>query len=166
VHLTRHSEIAIAILVTCARRPHECVHTSVAAAEASATKAHAAKVAHLLVHAGFLKTSRGRQGGLRLARPAERISLASVLQHTQPERVGMSDRVQRRKPLEARLDMIMGSARSAVAALMERFTVADLIARPVGCVDCGLFRAYRGALPVVPPHAFQQSEGSHVPHIG
>lgn len=44
---------------------------------------HLAKVAQLLAREGFVISMRGRNGGLRLARPAEEISIGSVLRKTE-----------------------------------------------------------------------------------
>jgi Rrf2 family nitric oxide-sensitive transcriptional repressor len=43
------------------------------------------KVAHQLSLAGYIETVRGRRGGLRLARPAEAISLGEVVRKTEPD---------------------------------------------------------------------------------
>ena len=45
---------------------------------------HLVKVAHHLGKAGYIHTTRGRSGGLRLARPAEEISVGDVVRHMEP----------------------------------------------------------------------------------
>jgi len=44
---------------------------------------HLAKVVQSLVRAGLVETSRGRRGGVRLARPAEEIALREVIEAVQ-----------------------------------------------------------------------------------
>ena len=149
MRLTRQSEIAIGILVTCARSPEDHVLTSVAAAEVAATKGHAAKIVNLLVHAGFLRATRGRYGGLSLARPANAIAIGAVLRHTQTD-LAEACRTARRNDLAQRpLTTIVAAAQSMLIALMDRFTIADLVTeRPVGhltCIDCRLLYPQREA---------------------
>ncbi len=169
MRLTRQSEIAVAILAACARRPGEQLPTSTAAREAAASKAHTAKVVHLLVHGGFLVATRGRRGGLRLAKPAEVISLSGVLQHMQPELIESSDRAPRRGT-HGHLDMIADAARSIVTALLDRFTIADLVTRPaihrMACADCHLMKAQHSAAAATSARSRQQSPKNHVLHNG
>lgn len=167
MHLTRQSEIAIGILVACARRPRSCVRTSVAAVEAGASKIHTSKVVHMLVHAGFISATRGRQGGLRLAFPAEAMPLAAVLRHTQPELLEGSRRSRNRRPALAHLDTIVDTARETLALLMDRFTIADLVEVPIQhripCVDCRLLKALPDALTSARVTPSQECGERHVP---
>ncbi len=47
--------------------------------------AHLMKVVNALTRAGFLTAVRGRSGGLKLAKPAEEISLGEVVRTTEPD---------------------------------------------------------------------------------
>jgi Rrf2 family nitric oxide-sensitive transcriptional repressor len=48
------------------------------------SRAHLMKVVNTLTRAGFVTAVRGRSGGLKLARPAEKISLGDVVRQTEP----------------------------------------------------------------------------------
>ncbi len=168
MRLTRQSEIAFAILTACARRPGEYVHTSIAAIEARASRLHTAKIVHLLVHAGLLVTARGRAGGIALARPAGSISLAAVLRHTQPDLVETDMPVRRKQAEHAPLSIVIHAARGAFLTLMDRFTVADLVAKPavdrLACFDCGLMRAACPAMAAVSLNASHERAEPYAEH--
>lgn len=140
--LTRQSQIAINLLVTCAHAEGRYVHTHDAASGTGASKEHAAKVAHILRRAGFVKSVRGRRGGIALARPARCISIGEVLRHTQPD-IGRRDRREAMLgPSGAVLVGVIEAGWTNFVDLMNRFTIADLIAdhapQRLTCQSCTL----------------------------
>jgi Rrf2 family protein len=147
MQLTRQSEIAVAMLVSCARTDGEYVHTHDAAAGTGASKEHAAKVAHLLLRAGLVLSARGRNGGIRLARPAERITVGAVLRSTQPEFAGAEPR--ENAGSAATLSSIVEAGWRGFVDLMDGFSIADLAAerapRRTACSDCRLMLPRLGA---------------------
>jgi Rrf2 family protein len=85
---------------------------------------------------GAVASRRGADGGYRLARPPENISLASVVRHIEGALAPVScasDRFYERCtcPDEARCPIreVMKQVREAVVDIMERSTVADLCER-------------------------------------
>jgi len=148
MQLTRQSKIAISILVACARSPEQHLRTWDAAAQTGASREHAAKVAHLLRRAGFVRSARGRHGGIGLARPAHRISLGEVLRHTQPEM--SSQDTEFLSEGTGMLGSIVEAGWTNFVQLMDRFTIADLIAdslpQQAACSDCWLMKPRTAAL--------------------
>lgn len=144
--LTRQAQIAVAILVACARQDGRYVQTYEAAADTGASREHAAKVAHLLRNSGFVTSARGRFGGIKLARPASTISLGSVLRHMQPKLTPSSNRLC--SPALTTLDTVVETGWMSFVALMDRFSIADLAAgrspQRAACGDCRLL-SLRGA---------------------
>jgi Rrf2 family nitric oxide-sensitive transcriptional repressor len=126
------------------------VHTHEAAADSGASKEHAAKVAHLLRIAGFVTATRGRSGGIKLARPASTITLGAVLRHMQPS---LTQRSQRQGGDLAVLDTVVETGWMSFVLLMDRFTIADLMAgrspHRAPCHDCRLLGTH-----AVAPAAF------------
>jgi Rrf2 family protein len=85
---------------------------------------------------GAVESRRGAEGGYRLARPPQNITLASVVRHTEGALAPVScvsDRFYERCtcPDEARCPIrsVMKEVRDAVTGIMERMTVADLCER-------------------------------------
>lgn len=133
IRLNRQSEIAIGILVACARSPMRKI-TTLQAAEVSATsKDHAAQVVNLLVHEGFLRTERGRGGGIALAVPATEILLGDVLRRVQPDLVrhsGRDDLSGHNATIPA-FAAIVGAAEATFLTFMDRYSIADLVSGPL-----------------------------------
>lgn len=68
-----------------ARHPEDLLSIASVAGAHGISKNHLMKVVQSLASGGFLQTLRGRAGGFRLARPAERITLGEVVRHTEPK---------------------------------------------------------------------------------
>lgn len=138
--LTRQSRIAINLLVACARANGRYVHTYDAATGTGASKEHAAKVAHLMRCAGLIKSARGRNGGITLARPAHAISIGDVLRHTQPEMSTFEQSQPDDDPSSAAFSAIVEVAWSGFHELMGRFTIEDLVTerapQRLPCTSC------------------------------
>ncbi|WP_192798215.1 RrF2 family transcriptional regulator [Brucella intermedia] len=149
MRLNRQSEIAIGILATCARAAGRIIRTMEAAETAATTRDHAAHVVNDLVHEGFLKTMRGRQGGIALAVPATEILLGDVLRRMQPDLVRHAEVRGADEPATANtaFNAIVGAAEATFLTFMDRFTVADLVseapARRIDCLDCELLNPAR-----------------------
>lgn len=79
VRLTVHTDYALRLLISCAANPHELVTIAEVASAYGISKAHLMKIANKLVRAGFLASTRGRKGGLRLAGPAASINIGKVV---------------------------------------------------------------------------------------
>lgn len=149
MRLTRQCEIAIAVLATCARAGGKTVRTQEAADAAATSKDHAAHVVNDLVYESFLKTMRGRQGGIALAVPAREILLGGVLRRMQPDLVRHAEVRESEEPATATnaFNAIVGAAEATFLTFMDRFSVADLVndaaSRRIDCLDCELLNPVR-----------------------
>lgn len=149
MRLTRQYEIAIAILTTCAGAPGKTVRTMEAAKTAKATKDYAAHVVNDLVHHGFLQTTRGRQGGIKLAVPPQEILLGDVLRRMQPDLARYANNGVSAEPstTNAAFTAIVGAAEATFLTFMDRFSIADLVSEIAGkrvdCLDCELLNPAR-----------------------
>ncbi|MFX0547069.1 RrF2 family transcriptional regulator [Roseovarius sp. S1116L3] len=78
MRLTTRTNLASRILMACAVNDGALVRTADIAEKCNASSNHTQQVVNLLQSNGFVETIRGRSGGLRLARPMDRISVGQV----------------------------------------------------------------------------------------
>ncbi|WP_421404478.1 Rrf2 family transcriptional regulator [Agrobacterium fabrum] len=151
MHLKRQTEIAFGILAVCARQESEIVSVQKVAQEIGATKDHTYQVVALLARNGLLQSERGPGGGLKLAREPQTVKLTEVLRLVQPELLGegADALLSPQSETEAFLGRIVSTTSSFFARLLDRFTIADLIAPEsnlrVSCLDCGLLASSQQA---------------------
>src|SRR3954451_16025217 len=97
------------------------------------SKAHLNKVAHQLGIAGYLQTTRGKGGGLRLARSARDIGLGDVVRHLEPDMalVPCFGPVHAPCPITPACGLrgALHEAQQAFLAALDRHNVGDLVAR-------------------------------------
>lgn len=93
---------------------------------------HLMKVVHYLAQAGYIETVRGKGGGMRLARSPEAINVGKVLRDTE-EGFDLVECLEPGRP-QCRiapacvLKGALAEARNAFLAVLDRYTLADLIA--------------------------------------
>lgn len=95
------------------------------------SETHLMKVVHQLGVAGDIETIRGRNGGLRLARPATAISLGTVVRRTEEDMdlVACFDGSANCAISEiCVLQTVLHEALGAFLAVLDRFTLDDLVA--------------------------------------
>jgi Rrf2 family nitric oxide-sensitive transcriptional repressor len=78
MRLTTRTNLAMRTLMFCAANPGRIVRKQEVAETCNASENHLAQVIHLLAQKGFLKTVRGRAGGLMLGRRADDIRVGEV----------------------------------------------------------------------------------------
>ncbi len=78
MRLTTRTNLAMRTLMFCAVNEGRTVRKAEVALACAASENHLAQVIHLLARKGYLKTQRGRSGGLTLGRPANEISVGEV----------------------------------------------------------------------------------------
>ncbi|MCA8884950.1 MAG: Rrf2 family transcriptional regulator [Rhodobacteraceae bacterium] len=78
MRLTTRTNLAMRALMFCAVNPGQTVRKSEIAKACNASLNHLGLVINLLGQSGFIATTRGRNGGVRLARPPSEISVGEV----------------------------------------------------------------------------------------
>ncbi|MGV6811549.1 MAG: RrF2 family transcriptional regulator [Brevirhabdus sp.] len=78
MRLTVRTNLAMRTLMYCGVHPGQNVRKSDVAKACHASENHLAQVINMLSHGGFIKTARGRNGGITLSRAPRDISLGEV----------------------------------------------------------------------------------------
>lgn len=123
--LTRYSDYALRVLTYLASHDDRRASIREIADRYRISENHLMKVVHDLGRAGFIATSRGRGGGLQLARPAAQIGLGDVVRHTEDS----FDLVDCGLCLIAPAcgaTAVLKEATQAFLAVLDRYTLADV----------------------------------------
>ncbi len=83
MRITKRTNIAVRLLMYCARHPGRLVTKSEIAEACNISENHLAQVINQLSQLNYLNTQRGRNGGMKLARPAEEIRIGGVFRHVE-----------------------------------------------------------------------------------
>lgn len=83
MRLTLYSDYSLRLLMYIALKPNELVSIAEVSKAYGISNNHLMKITHQLALAGFLETVRGRNGGLRLAKPALEINIGTVVRLTE-----------------------------------------------------------------------------------
>lgn len=132
MQVTQFSDYALRVLMHLALRPQERSTVDEIAQRYRVSRAHLVKVVHRLGSAGFVETTRGRSGGLRLGRPAARIRLGDVFRVTE-ENLALVDCFAAESQCviapACRLRGVLDEALAAFLGVLDRSTLADLVVR-------------------------------------
>jgi len=132
MQLTRYSDYALRVLIYLAVDPDQLATIEEIAERYGVSKAHLMKVVHQLGLAGYVATVRGRKGGLRLGRAPEEIRVGDVVRATEANLalVECFEATSRcRIEPACGLRPVLDEALAAFLAVLDRYTLADLVAR-------------------------------------
>lgn len=85
MRLTTQTDYALRVLMQVAMQDGALVRVSEIAAAFGISRNHLSKVVHQLGARGFLSTQQGRNGGMRLARSPDEISIGQVVRAFEPD---------------------------------------------------------------------------------
>jgi len=143
MRLTAFTDYSLRTLIYLALRPERQVTINDISEAYGISNNHLMKVVHQLAMSGDVATMRGQRGGLRLGRPAADINVGAVVRRAEPDlhlaacfggEPGCCT-IQ----AECVLSSVLGEALAAFLAVLDRYTLADLVARPAGlCALLGI----------------------------
>ncbi len=133
MRLNVQSDYALRLLMQLAVQDDALVTIAEVAERFGVSKNHLMKIASLLVRAGYIEAARGRSGGLRLAKPAGKVRVGEVIRCTEAD-FAIVECFQEGKsqclitPC-CKLQRVLGEAVEAFLAVLDRYTLEDLVRR-------------------------------------
>ena len=130
MRLTTRTNLAMRTLMFCAVNPDRIVRKHEVAEACGASENHLAQVIHLLARAGFLRTLRGRSGGLTLGRSANGIMVGEVFRTFEgvlPFTECSEDNSTCPLVGACRLQCVLADAIEGFYASLDRVSITDLV---------------------------------------
>lgn len=122
MRLNKSTGHAVRILVYCAKSEDELVKVAEIARRLDITQQNTFKIVHLLNKGGFLGSVRGRNGGVRLARPAAKIRIGDIVRSIELTGTGGKAPGQ-----DTGLNEIVDDALEAFISVLDQHTLADMV---------------------------------------
>ncbi|WP_176593528.1 Rrf2 family transcriptional regulator [Sphingobium sp. EM0848] len=132
--LTLFTDYSMRVLLYLAARPDRLSSIAEVAQAYDISQNHLMKVVNDLARAGYIESLRGRGGGIRLGRKPAEINLGELVRHTE----GGFDLVDCGNCVIApacRLTGVLKEALDAFLAVLDRYTLADLVTEPARFKD-------------------------------
>lgn len=135
MRLTRYTDYAMRVLLYLGTRPSDRLSSIAEIAGAyNISQNHLMKVVNDLVNAGYLKSVRGRFGGVQLARVPADIGIGEVVRHTE-DGFELVDCGQCMIAPACGLTGALAEALAAFMAVLDGYTLEDLLAKRQGLRD-------------------------------
>ena len=133
MHLTKYTDYSLRVLMRLALTPGQLTTIAEIADVYGISQHHLMKVVHQLGVAGYIETTRGRGGGIRLAKEATDIAVGEVVRRMEPDLnlVACFSADERCTITSACvLAGVLNEALDAFLTVLDRHSLADLVERP------------------------------------
>jgi Rrf2 family transcriptional regulator, nitric oxide-sensitive transcriptional repressor len=130
MHLTRHSDYTMRLLMHLAVQPDRTATIREIAQRFRISRNHMMKVANGATQAGYITAVRGRVGGLKLATSPDEINLGDVLRNTENWTILECFQPATNKCRIVRacgLRPVLEEALEAYFAVLDRYSLADIV---------------------------------------
>jgi Rrf2 family nitric oxide-sensitive transcriptional repressor len=126
MRLTLYTDYALRVLIHLALHDDRLCSISEVSRAYDASHNHLMKVVNNLAHDGFIETVRGRAGGMRLAKPADQITVGDVVRRTE-EGFNLADCSGCTLSPACGLTGVLAEGMTAMMKVFDRYTIADLL---------------------------------------
>ena len=128
MRLTQYTDYALRVLVFLGSRNEGLSSIAEIARAYDISQNHLMKVVQHLGHLGYIQTLRGRKGGIRLGMPADQIVIGQLLRHTEGD-FELVDCSSCAIAGPCRLPSVLREATQAFLAVLDKYTLQDLLGR-------------------------------------
>lgn len=131
MRLNKSTSHAIRILLDCAKAGDGLVKAAEVSARLDITMQNTLKMVNVLARAGLITAVRGRNGGVRLSRPADRIRIGDIVRALEATDLELEmDGAKRRSAAQvAGVNRVLDTAFEAFIAVLDQHTLADMSGR-------------------------------------
>ncbi|WP_411034146.1 Rrf2 family transcriptional regulator [Shinella sp. BYT-45] len=131
MRMTLHTDYALRMLIYAAARPDGACTVNDVAEAYGLSRNHLLKVAQTLRDLGLVETTRGRTGGIRLAKAPGEIAIGALIRATEEE-FSLAECMQAQgRPCAispaCRLKGMLHEALGAFLAVLDKYTLADIV---------------------------------------
>ena len=139
MHLNTFTDYALRVLIYTAAREPERVSLDELAEAYGISRNHLVQVVSKLARIGYLKTARGRGGGILIGKPAADITVGEIVRATEPG-FEMAECFQKgsnhcRLTPVCQLKGILGEATRAFLETLNSYTLADIVRDRTGVLE-------------------------------
>jgi Rrf2 family nitric oxide-sensitive transcriptional repressor len=126
MRLTKSTSHAIRILIDCARASGGLIKVASLSERLEITPQNVFKIVNLLARAGLIEAVRGRNGGVKLARPAQSIRIGDVVRATEVTHVEIEEGASTGPRSGHGVNRILDTALGAFIEVLDQHTLADM----------------------------------------
>lgn len=126
MRLTRYTDYSLRVLIHLALHDERLCSIGEISRTYDVSHNHLMKVVNALAHEGFVETVRGRAGGMRLARPADKISVGDVVRRTE-EGFQLAECSGCALSPACGLTGVLAEGMQAMMTVFDSYTIADLL---------------------------------------
>jgi Rrf2 family nitric oxide-sensitive transcriptional repressor len=131
MQLTLYTDYSLRVLLYLGLKSRRMATITDIAQSYGISRNHLVKVVHNLATQGFIHSTRGRGGGITLARPAAEINIGDVVRHTEVnfDLVECFDRERNTCPIAVAciLKSALYEAQQAFMSVLDRYSLADVL---------------------------------------
>ena len=127
MRLTKSTSHAIRILIDCAGAGDGLIKVASLSERLQITQQNVFKIVNMLTRAGLIEAVRGRNGGVKLARPAHTIRIGDVVRATEVTHVEIEEGVAHSARSGQGVNRVLDDALDAFIDVLDQHTIADMV---------------------------------------
>lgn len=127
MRLTKSTSHAIRILIDCAQSDGRLMKVAELSDRLGITQQNVFKIVNMLARSRLIGATRGRNGGVRLARPASEIRIGDVVRATEVTHVEIEDgAIEQQSTASRDVNRVLDHALGAFIEVLDQHTIADM----------------------------------------